>query len=105
MPRIREVARDDAHKRAQTLYRMLFGDRDPVQSPGTETGTPGNWWTVTAVVPDMFDHIVDGFAFYRDPKRKLSPVLRELAQTGEVLPRGRSEDVPGRDRAARRSRR
>ena len=88
MPRIREVARDDAHKRAQVLYSMLFGDRDPVQSPGTETGSPGNWWTVTAVVPDMFDHIVDGFAFYRSPKRKLSPVLRELAQTRAGYTRG-----------------
>ncbi len=63
MPRIREVARADAHKRAQALYSMLFGDRDPVQSPGTATGSPGNWWTLTAVVPDLFDHIVDGFAF------------------------------------------
>ena len=88
MPRIRQVGRDDAHKRAQRLYAMLFDDRDPVQSPGTATGTPGNWWTVTAVVPDMFDHIVDGFAFYRNPERKLSPVLRELAQTRVGYARG-----------------
>jgi len=88
MPRIREVARADAHKRAEALYSMLFGDRDPVQSPGTATGSPGNWWTVTALVPDMFDHIVDGFAFYRDPKRKLAPTLRELAQTRVGYARG-----------------
>ena len=88
MPRIREVARADAHKRAQALYSMLFGNRDPVQSPGTATGSPGNWWTVTALVPDMFDHIVDGFAFYRDPKRKLAPTLRELAQTRVGYARG-----------------
>jgi alkylhydroperoxidase family enzyme len=67
---------------------MLFGDRDPVESPGTATGSPGNWWTVTAAVPDMFDHIVDGFAFYRSPKRRLSPVLRELAQTRAGYARG-----------------
>jgi alkylhydroperoxidase family enzyme len=67
---------------------MLFGERDPVESPGTDTGSPGNWWTVTAAVPDMFDHIVDGFAFYRSPRRKLSPVLRELAQTRTGYARG-----------------
>jgi len=88
MPRIRQVPRDDAHERAKVLYKMLFGDRDPVVSPGTATGSPGNWWTVTAAVPDMFDHIVDGFSFYRSSKRKLSPVLRELAQTRAGYARG-----------------
>lgn len=88
MPRTRQVARDDTHDRAKTLYAMLFGDRDPVESPGTATGSPGNWWTVTAAVPDMFDHIVDGFAFYRSPRRKLSPPLRELAQTRAGYARG-----------------
>lgn len=88
MPRLRQVRRADAHELAQTLYTMLFGDRDPVDEPGTETGTPGDWWTVTALVPDLFDHVVGGFAFYRDPKRKLSPVLRELAQTRTGYARG-----------------
>src|SRR5262245_9524917 len=60
---------------------MLFGERDPVAEPGTATGTPGNWWTVFALVPDCFRHAVAGFAFYRSPKRKLSPQLRELGQT------------------------
>ena len=52
MPRLRQVSKQDAHEMAQTLYTMLFGDRDPVESPGTATGTPGNWWTVFAGVPD-----------------------------------------------------
>ena len=47
----------------KSLYERLFGDRDPVVSPGTATGTPGNWWTVFALVPDCFDHAVAGFAF------------------------------------------
>jgi alkylhydroperoxidase family enzyme len=81
MPRIREVPKADAHDQAARYYELLFGDRDPVAEPGTATGTPGNWWTTTAVVPDMFDHIVDGFAFYRNPDRALDPQLRELAQT------------------------
>ena len=88
MPRTRQVSRDDAHDRAKALYKMLFDDRDPVASPGTATGSPGNWWTVTAAVPDMFDHIADGFAFYRSRRRKLSPVLRELAQTRTGYARG-----------------
>ena len=45
------------------------------------TGTPGDWWTVFALVPDCLKHAVKGFEFYRDPKRKLNPQLRELGQT------------------------
>ena len=81
MPRLGEVPKAQAHEQAQLLYQLLFGDRDPVAEPGTETGTPGDWWTVTAAVPDCFDHIVDGFAFYRSSKRVLAPQLRELGQT------------------------
>ena len=64
MPRLRQVPKDDAHEAAQKIYKMLFGKRDPVASPGTATGTPGNWWTVFAGVPDCFDHAVAGFGFY-----------------------------------------
>lgn len=81
MPRLRQVGTADAHPYAQAVYRMLFGDRDPVQQPGTDAGTPGNWWTVFALVPDAFDHTSAGFQFYRSPDRKLSPRLRELGQT------------------------
>lgn len=80
MPRLREVSRKDAHPTAIKLYDMLFGERDPVEEPGTATGTPGNWWTVFAGVPDAFDHTTTGFMFYRSPNRKLSPKLRELGQ-------------------------
>ncbi len=88
MPRLRQVSRDDAHPSAQAIYRMLFGDRDPVEEPGTATGTPGDWWTVFAGVPDCFDHAVDGFAFYRSPNRTLSPKLRELGQLRAGYARG-----------------
>lgn len=81
MPRLSEVGKDDAHPFAQAIYRALFGDRDPVKEPGTDAGTPGNWWTVFALVPDAFDHTTDGFRFYRSPDRKISPKLRELGQT------------------------
>ena len=81
MTRLKQVGKADAHPRAQAIYKMLFGERDPVTEPGTATGTPGNWWTVFALSPDVFDHAVAGFQLYRSPERKLDPKLRELAQT------------------------
>ncbi len=80
MPRLSEVRRDDAHPFARSMYRFLFGDRDPVDEPGTASGTPGNWWTVFALVPDAFDHTTGGFQFYRSPDRELPARLRELGQ-------------------------
>jgi len=88
MPRLRQVSREEAHDTAKTVYRMLFGDRDPVADPGTETGSPGDWWTVFAGVPDCFDHAVAGFQFYRSPNRKLDPKLRELGQIRAGFARG-----------------
>lgn len=81
MPRLRQVPRDAADDYVRKLYTALFGDRDPVEQPGTATGTPGNWWTVFALVPDAFRHTTEGFGFYRSDRRKLDPVLRELGQT------------------------
>jgi alkylhydroperoxidase family enzyme len=82
MPRLRQVGRADATSEVVTrTYDLLFGDRDPVAEPGTSTGTRGDWWTVFALAPDILDHCNRGFALYRSPKRKLDPVLRELAQT------------------------
>jgi alkylhydroperoxidase family enzyme len=81
MPRLRQVPRAEAPPDVRTVYDMLFGDRDPVAEPGTATGTPGDWWTVFALVPDCFRHAVAGFAFYRSGDRVLDPKLRELGQT------------------------
>ena len=88
MPRLRQVSRDDAAPSVRRLYDMLFGERDPVAEPGTATGTPGNWWTVFALVPDVFDHAVAGFGLYRSPNRRLDPKLRELAQMRAGYARG-----------------
>lgn len=83
MPVLRQVPRSEVTAEVVTrYYDRLFGpDRDPVADPGTATGTPGDWWTVFALCPDIFQHAVDGFAVYRHPDRKLDPVLRELGQT------------------------
>jgi alkylhydroperoxidase family enzyme len=80
MPRLRQVPRSEAAPSVLVLYDMLFGDRDPVAEPGTVTGTPGDWWPVFALVPEIFEHSVAGFALYQSPKRSLDPQLRELAQ-------------------------
>ena len=88
MPRLKQVPRADADPLAQTLYTALFGDRDPVTDPGTETGTPGNWWTVFANSPATFKHCVQGFQYYRSPDRKLDPRLRELGQMRAGWARG-----------------
>ncbi len=82
MPRLRQVSKSEAtDETILATYRLLFGERDPVAEPGTATGSTGDWWTVFANSPDVFKHAVRGFALYRDPNRKLDPVLRELGQT------------------------
>lgn len=82
MPRLRQVARHEATEEVVLgSYQRLFGDRDPVAEPGTASGTPGNWWTVFALVPDVLKHAVRGFRLYASPDRLLPPQLRELGQT------------------------
>ena len=81
MPRLRQVPRAEADPRIIPVYDLLFGARDPVAEPGTATGTPGDWWTVFALAPDVFEHAVQGFALYRNPARKIDAQLRELGQT------------------------
>jgi alkylhydroperoxidase family enzyme len=89
MPRLREVPRAEATADiVATMYQQLFGDRDPVAEPGTATGTPGNWWTVFALVPDVLHHAVRGFGLYGSDKRRLDPTLRELGQTRAGWARG-----------------
>ena len=89
MPRLREIPRDEvSDPKVLALYDQLFGARDPVAQPGTATGTRGDWWTVFANSPDVLLHAARGFGLYRDPARKLDPVLRELAQTRAGWTRG-----------------
>ena len=88
MPSLRQVSRADADATVLPYYNALFGDRDPVAEPGTATGTPGNWWTVFALVPECFAHAVAGFQFYRSKKRLISPKLRELGQARAGYSRG-----------------
>ena len=88
VPRLRQVRRADAAESVLPVYDFMFGDRDPVEHPGSVTGTPGNWTTVFALVPDVFDHAVRGFALYQSPARMLDPKLRELGVTRAGWARG-----------------
>ncbi len=81
MPRLHQVSRAEATAPIVTvMYDLLFGERDPVSEPGTETGTRGDWWPAFANVPDILEHAVQGFGLYQSPRRVLDPVLRELGQ-------------------------
>ena len=81
MPRLRQVPRSEATPEVQAVYQRLFQDRDPVAEPGTATGTPGNWWTVFALVPDVLAHAQAGFGLLSSRARLLTPYQRELALT------------------------
>lgn len=88
-PRVRQVPRDEAPEGiVTTMYDFIFGYRDPVAEPGLVNGTTGDWWTTAALVPQLLQHSVDGFLFYRSPDRELPPNLRELAQTRVGWARG-----------------
>lgn len=82
MPRLREVPLADAAPYVRKYYEALFGGRDPVAEPGTATGTPGNWWTVAALVPYVFEHATRQFGmfgmFTDKSVSKLDARVREL---------------------------
>jgi alkylhydroperoxidase family enzyme len=79
MPRLRQVPRAEATPEVQQIYDRLFQDRDPVAQPGTATGTPGNWWTVFALSPDVLAHAQAGFGLLNSRRRAITPYQRELA--------------------------
>jgi alkylhydroperoxidase family enzyme len=56
----------------------MFGDRDPVAEPGTSTGTPGNWWTVISLVPEVLTYFQAGGALYKGKNRVIPPYFVEL---------------------------
>ena len=82
MPRLKQINKDQATDNVRKYYQALFGDRDPVAEPGTATGTPGNWWTVFATVPYIFDHATSHFGmfgmFADKSISQLDPAIREL---------------------------
>jgi alkylhydroperoxidase family enzyme len=85
MPRLREISLAEVtDERVRATYEKHFEGRDPVKNPGTKGGTPGNWWTVYALDPELFGLFLDRHKWQWSPNRTLDPVLRELgiARTG-----------------------
>ena len=72
MPRLRQIPRTEADASVLPFYDALFGkDCEPTTHPGTATGTPGNWWTVFAHVPDALHHMVSGLLLEAPPEYML----------------------------------
>jgi alkylhydroperoxidase family enzyme len=86
MRRLRQVSLAEATPEIKELYKQFFGDRDPVANPGTATGTPGDYWTTFALVPDLLFQARTSLMALMQPGRKLPAQLRELAivRTGIV---------------------
>ena len=86
MGRLRQISKAEAPPEVLEVYRQFFGDRDPEAEPGTATGTPGDYWTTFALVPDLFLMARNSLMGLLQPGRKLDPQLRELAilRTGIV---------------------
>jgi alkylhydroperoxidase family enzyme len=77
--RVRQVSLAEAAPEVRKLYQQIFGDRDPVAQPGTATGSPGDYWTTLALVPDILKMSSDALFALLQPGRKLEPRFRELA--------------------------
>jgi alkylhydroperoxidase family enzyme len=76
--RIRQVSLAEAAPEVRKIYQQVFGDRDPVAQPGTATGTPGDYWTTLALVPDVLKLSTEMLFTLLQPGRKLEPRYREL---------------------------
>ncbi|MGZ5185617.1 MAG: carboxymuconolactone decarboxylase family protein [Caldimonas sp.] len=85
MPRVKQQPLSQAHPRAKDYYKVIFDGRCPVEHPGTESGTPGHWWSTIALRPYIFDHAADHLKMYGffSPASvsELDKQLREIAIT------------------------
>ncbi|MFF3372234.1 carboxymuconolactone decarboxylase family protein [Streptomyces sp. NPDC002680] len=80
MARLKPVSRENAPPQVRAIYDAVFSPgRDPVAEPGTATGSPGDFWTVLAHVPEVIVH-ARTFAgdFVRSTTRELDRAQREL---------------------------
>jgi alkylhydroperoxidase family enzyme len=77
--RVKQVGLAEAPPETRAIYQRVFSDKDPVALPGTATGSPGDYWTTLALVPDIFKLSTEIVWGLLGPDRKLSPTLRELA--------------------------
>lgn len=79
MPRLRQVPRAELAPELDATFQMVFGDRDPVAEPGTTMGTPGDWFPVFALVPDVFQAALASLHLGHRPDTISPPELLQLA--------------------------
>jgi alkylhydroperoxidase family enzyme len=84
--RLKPVSLAEASPQVREIYQEFFGERDPVAQPGTATGTPGDYWTTFALVPDLLMQARSSLMALLQPGRALAAHYRELAiiRTGIV---------------------
>jgi hypothetical protein len=82
MAPLRQVSLAAASPEIKEIYKQFFGDRDPVAQPGTVTGTPGDYWTTFALVPDLLLQARNSLMALMQPGRKLPAQLRGYQQDG-----------------------
>lgn len=86
MARLKPVSRASVENAiVHWMYDRKYGPGGDVQP--TVTGAPGDWEAVWAAAPDVLEHVIRGFAYWRSHARKLDGVLRELslARTGWLV--------------------
>ena len=88
MTRLRQLRRSEATPEVLATYARFFGERDPVSQPGTSTGTPGNWWTVFALMPDIMAYFQAGGALMRSNSRIITRYFTELSILRAAFVRG-----------------
>jgi len=91
MPRLRDLSRNESdHPVIKAVYDRFFGTRDPAEEPGVlpeRGGTPGTYWTVTALSPEILEWVEHGLGIFlaanesyeKGPSVRIDPQLKELA--------------------------
>jgi len=101
MPRLKPVSRKDVKDPAilERFEQFFPGGIDPVEKPGTPTGTPGNWWTVLS----NHEAALKGMHAFSYTHCTVDAKLRELAMTRTGYAKGSQFVYSQHSKGARRS--
>ncbi len=78
MGRLRQVRWQEPQPGVKNIYEQLSWYRDPVVEPRKATGTPVDYWTTFALVPDLLTMAYYAHSPLLSPGRTLTPPFREL---------------------------